>query len=228
MDVYLIPGLGTDVRLFSRLDLGGYRTTVLEWPVYPAGITLPTLARDMAAQVDKQRPHVLVGVSMGGMLAQELALLTAPQRVVLISSITGPREMPPLLHLSRRTGLHHLITDATVRWSWPLRRHFGVQDKAIARLLCDMAFEQGGTQIRRGTEAIVHWSGAQWTGPLQRIHGDRDRVLPLRFPVDAVVHGGTHPMIITHGAQVSRMLRELLGREVAERPMPNAVHARQG
>lgn len=226
MDVYLIPGLGTDARLFSRMELGGYRTSVLEWPVYPAGITLAALALDMAAKVDAQRPHVLVGVSMGGMVAQELALLTAPQRVVLISSITGRSEMPPLLHLTRWTGLHHLITDATVRWSWPLRRHFGVQDKAIARLLSDMAVDQGGTRIRRGTHAIVHWPGSRWEGPLQRIHGDRDRVLPMCFPVDQVVPGGTHPMVITHGPQVSDAVLRLLDRDVSPvmRPTSRPVH----
>jgi len=207
MDVYLIPGLGTDRRLFSRLDLGGACPRYLEWPAYGRGATLRGIAEALSTAVDATRPHVLVGVSMGGMVAQEIACITHPVRVVLISSVTGPEEFPRLLRFSRATGAHHLISDLTVRASWPLRRPFGVKDRAIAALLCQMAFAQGGRQIRRGTDAILRWQGGRWKGGLVRIHGDADRVLPLRRRVDHVVRRGTHTIVISRAEEVSRLLQ---------------------
>jgi pimeloyl-ACP methyl ester carboxylesterase len=210
MQLYLIPGLGTDRRLFSRLHLPGHELIYLEWPRFRPGSTLADMAREMRGQVDAGRPHIFIGVSMGGMVAQELAVLTAPQQVVLISSITGPSEMPLFLRFTKRMWLHHLITDTTVRLSWPMRRHFGVRDREISQLLSDMAIEQGGTQIRRGTDAILRWTGSRWTGPVTRIHGDADHVLPLRFPVDHVVAGAPHTMVITRAEEVAGFLLPLL------------------
>lgn len=207
MDVYLIPGLGTDRRLFSRLQLGDVRPRFLEWPAYTRGSTLRGIAEGLASMVDRSRPHVLVGVSMGGMVAQELACITRPERVVLISSITGPEEFPVLLRFAKATGAHKLISDLTVRASWPLRRPFGVKDRGIAALLCEMAFAQGGRQIRRGTDAILRWEGSRWNGPLVRIHGDADRVLPLQRQVDHVVRGGAHTIVISRAEEVSRLLQ---------------------
>jgi pimeloyl-ACP methyl ester carboxylesterase len=210
MDIYLLPGLGTDRRLFSRLQLPGYRLHLIEWPAFAAGCTLAQVAGELLPQVHAACPHVLVGVSMGGMVAQELALLTRPRHVVLVSSVTGPHEYPVLLRVSRRLRLDRFITDAAIRITWPLRRPFGVRDRAISDLLCRMAFDQGGRQIRRGTSAILRWQGSRWQGPLYRIHGDADRVLPLRFPVNHVVPGATHPMVITRAEEVGRALLDFL------------------
>ena len=76
----------------------------------------------------------------------------------------------------------------------------------VDRLLWDMAVKQSARQLRNGTGAIMRWKGSRWTGPLVRIHGDKDIVTPLRFPVDHVVKGGQHVMILTKAAEVSALL----------------------
>lgn len=215
MDVYLLPGLATDKRLFSGLRLEGFEARVLEWPAYRKGEGLPEIAARMAPMVDADRPHVLAGVSMGGMVAQELAALTDPRHVVLISSVTGPQQFPPLLHLARGLTLYHLITDGTIRFSRPFRRYFGTSDPEHAALLHRMAIDQGGQQIRRGAKAILQWQGPRWQGPVTRIHGDADHLLPIKGKVEHVVRGGTHPMVLSRAAEVSAVLREVLHR-VAE------------
>jgi len=210
--IYLLPGLGTDHRLFARLDLDGLPVHVLEWPLYGRGCTLPGLAREMATGIDAGRPHILVGVSMGGMVAQEIAALTRPERVVLVSSWTGPHEWPRRVRLAARLQLHHLITDLSMRATWPLKRRLlGGKDDAVDRLLYDMAVAQTARRIRIGTGALLRWKGSPWQGPLVRIHGDADRIIPLRFPVDHLVRGAGHVMMLTHGSEVGLLLRRVLG-----------------
>ena len=208
MTLYLLPGIGCDARLFSRLDLAELEVVMLEWPSFPKGCTLKELAATMRSGVDETKPHILAGVSMGGMVAEELALLTAPEKVLLISSWTGPQEWPWHVHAAKLLHLYGLVGSITMRITWPLKRLLGPRPKDIDRLLWDMAAEQTAGKIRRGLNAVLRWEGTKWKGPLVRIHGDHDHVTPLRFPVDHVIHGGEHIMVLTRPHEVSRAIWE--------------------
>lgn len=210
MTLYLLPGIGCDHRLYERLELEGLDTVLLDWPEFAPGCTLQDIALALRPQVDASRPHILVGVSMGGMVAQELAVLTGPEKVVLISSWTGPQEWPLFVRLNARLRPLWTINRFSLWATWPFKRMLGRRDRAIDRLLYDMAVEQTAAKIRRGVGAILAWPGSRWTGPLTRIHGDRDLVIPLRFQVDHRITGGTHIMVVTRAAEVSAALRAVL------------------
>lgn len=206
MTIYLLPGVGCDRRLFSRVELPGHEVKVLEWPPFPKGCTLEKLAETMRPGIDATKPHVLAGVSMGGMVAQELALLTKPKKVILISTWTGPKEWPWHVHVAKFLHLSWVIGSFTMRATWPLKRILGKRPRDIDRLLWDMAEQQGADKIRRGLEAVLRWKGSRWQGPSVRIQGDADHVIPSRFPVDHLVHGGPHIMILTKATEIARLI----------------------
>ena len=205
--IYLLPGVGCDHRLYDRLELpAGHRVVKLDWPAFEEDDTLARIAERLLPRVSPDGPHVLVGVSMGGMVAQELALLTKPVKVVLISSWTGPQEWPPFVRVSAKLGLYRTIRDWTMRVAWPLKRMIDRREGSVDALLWDMACKQTARQLRLGTAAILRWKGSRWAGPLVRIHGDKDIVTPLRFPVDHLVKGGQHVMVLTSPREVSGLL----------------------
>lgn len=210
MTLYLLPGVGCDHRLFERLDLSGVDVVHLEWPPFPKGCTLAGLAGEMRQQVDARRPHVIAGVSMGGMVAQELALLTEPEKVILISTWTGPQEYPLYDRMAGMLGLTWIIGSFTMWATWPLKRVLGQRDQETDRLLWDMAKKQTATKIRHGVEAVLRWKGSRWNGPVARIHGGNDHVIPLRFSVDQQVEAGSHIMVLDRSAEISRFIREAM------------------
>lgn len=216
MLIYLLPGIGCDKRLFSRIELPGHEVKVLEWPPFPEGCTLAELATVMRVNVDATRPHILAGVSMGGMVAEELALLTKPEKVLLISSWIGPQEWPWHVHVAKFLHLSWVVGSVTMRLTWPLKRILGPRPKDIDRLLWEMATEQSAGKIRRGLDAILRWEGSKWKGPLVRIHGDNDHVVPKRFPVEHVVHGGEHIMVLTRPKEVSRAILGSIDQRTSE------------
>lgn len=207
MKVYLLPGIGCDPRLYDRIDLTGLEVVKLSWPDFPPGCTLPSIARELSAAVNSSEPHILAGVSMGGMVAQELAAITKPEKVVLISSWTGPREWSLLARAGSAFQLYRSITHFTMWATWPVKRILGQRDRATDRLLWEMACAETARKIRIGTGAILRWKGSPWKGPVVRIHGDNDSVVPMRFPVDHVIRGGAHIMVLTRAEEVSRALR---------------------
>ena len=211
MKVYLLPGIATDHHLFDRLDLGGLDVVKLDWPRFRRGTTLEEIAKDMAQQVDRDEPHILVGVSMGGMVAQELALITNPAKVILISTWTGPQEWPRFVRFGAAIGVQRVITATAMKAGWPVKRFLTGQDGRTAQVLRDMALREGPEQIRRGLTAIFRWRGSRWKGPIVRIHGDKDRLMPIQqIKPDHVVRGGAHAMVYCHANAVSAALRAAL------------------
>jgi pimeloyl-ACP methyl ester carboxylesterase len=213
MDLYLIPGLGADRRLFGGLQLTGHRVHYLEWPVMQAGSTLQDYACALAAEVDATVPHALVGVSMGGMVAAELARSTRPKRTIIISSWKGPQEMPPPIRLLRGTHPERLLTPAFVRTSLALMRwQMGVETEADRALFDAFLAATPLDQLRVQIAAVMEWEGppAPVEG-LVHIHGSADRLMPIWFVKDVIrVEGGGHFMVCDRAGEVARLVLQAL------------------
>jgi pimeloyl-ACP methyl ester carboxylesterase len=207
---YLIPGLGADERVFRRLRLGG-TVHVLAW-LAPASPTEPLAhyAARLAAAVPAEAPCWLVGVSFGGLLAQEIARLRPLARVVLISSLGGPHELPLLLRLAGATGAHHLLPFGLLRWLPRLAQwFFGARGGTEYRLLRQILTDTDPSFARWATAQLLAWRGPGTPGAV-RIHGTRDRLLPAGAArIDYPVPGAGHFLIVSHAARVSGVLNAL-------------------
>jgi len=158
--VYLLPGLGADHRLFERMALAGHERHALDWPELPVGSTLADFAKVLAPRVKSSRPHALIGVSMGGMVAQELAALTAPQRVIIISSWKGPAEMPTPIRLLRGTHPERVLTRAFMQHTLPFMRwQMGVEGPEESALFDALLNVHSVAQLKVQINACLNWAG---------------------------------------------------------------------
>lgn len=216
MDLYLVPGLGADHRLFQRLDLAPHNAHALDWPMMPEGSTLSDFALALADRVDKDHPHAFVGVSMGGMVAQELAANTRPQQVIIISSWKGPQEMPPPIRVLRGTHAERLLTPAFMKRTLPVMRwQMGVETEADRALFDAFIAATPLEQVRVQVAAVLGWEGpARPVEGLVHIHGSADRLMPIwhiQRPIR--VAGGGHFMVHNRAEELSQLvLKALEGR----------------
>ena len=213
MDLYLIPGLGADRRLFGKLDLGDHTLHFLDWPLMPEGSRLRDFAHTLSKHVDATRPHTLIGVSMGGMVAQELAALTGPKRVIIISSWKGPQEMPMPIRILRGTHPERMLTPALVKHTLPLVRwQMGVTSPEDVTLFDALVRAHPLEQLKVQINACLGWEGpAVPVEGLVHIHGDQDRLMPIAHIADPVViSGGTHFMVFSQAADVGAAVRRAL------------------
>lgn len=211
--MHLIPGLGADHRLFGRIDLPGHRVIAHDWPTMPAGSTLADLAARLAERVDRTVPHALVGVSMGGMVAQEMALITRPARTIIISSWKGPQEMPMPVKLLRGTHAEKLLTPVFMKHALPMVRwQMGLETKADNDLFDAFVAATPLEQVRVQTAAVLGWEGpAEPVAGLVHIHGDHDRLMPIS-PIKGaeVIRGGGHFMVFNRAIEVGSAVHEAL------------------
>jgi pimeloyl-ACP methyl ester carboxylesterase len=206
---YLIPGLGADERVFRRLHLVG-AVQVLNWlPPQSPTEALAHYAARLAETVPTAKPCWLVGVSFGGLLAQEIGWLRPLARVVLISSLGSPRELPPLLRLAGATGLHRLVPFGLLKWLPRLAQwFFGARGGTEYRLLRQILADTDPGFARWATAQLLSWRGPGL--PAVRVHGTCDRLLPARgTAIDYSVPGAGHFLIVSHAGQVSQLLNQL-------------------
>lgn len=213
MLLYLIPGLSSDRRLFAKLDLVGHQVHFLDWPPMPAESSLADYARRLAARIDAGKPHALVGVSMGGMVAQEMAAITHPERVVIVSSWKRPEEMPRSLRLLRGTHPERILTPKVWEHIRPLARwQMGVERPEEVALFNALVASHSIDQLRIQINACLTWNGpAIPVQDLVHIHGDHDRLMPIdRIRGAHRIHGGSHFMVFNRAGEVGDAVKAAL------------------
>jgi pimeloyl-ACP methyl ester carboxylesterase len=213
MHLYLLPGLGADGRLFDRIDFGAHGAHRIDWPAMPEGSSLRDYAEVLARRVDTNQAHALVGVSMGGMVAQEMALITRPARTIIISSWKGPQEMPMPVKLLRGTHAEKLLTPVFMKHALPMVRwQMGLETKADNDLFDAFVAATPLEQVRVQTAAVLGWEGpAEPVAGLVHIHGDHDRLMPIS-PIKGaeVIRGGGHFMVFNRAIEVGSAVHEAL------------------
>ncbi len=209
MKVYAIPGLGADHRLYDKIDIPNVELVALDWPEIAEGSSLADYAQKLSQQVDLSEPFCLMGVSMGGMVAIELARLVQPVRTFLISSWKSPSEFPPSIKALIKMPLTGLINEWTMKLSMPvLKFTLGAESEKDGDLLEAMIHAMDVDQIRIGATAILDWQGCGLPEKLVHIHGSHDRVMPLDTIKDPIIaHGGGHMMVYNRAEEINEFLK---------------------
>jgi len=103
--IYFMPGLAASSKIFEHIKLPEkkYVLHYLEW-IAPDSVkeSLADYASKYVALIKHKQP-ILVGVSFGGILVQELSRLLKTRKVIIISSIKSRSEMPKRLRFLKNS-----------------------------------------------------------------------------------------------------------------------------
>lgn len=183
--VVLLPGMGVDARLFDPLRPALPRLEVPAWIPPRAAESLSSYAARLAATVpvaDGER-FFLGGTSLGGMIAYEMARTLRPGGLLLIASCRDGRQIAAsarwVEYFARR------LPNRLVHGGRPLGLYF-IRDMRrmrpeAARLFREMARDSDVSFLRWAARAALAWRPEPLHGiPIFQIHGERDRLIPLR------------------------------------------------
>jgi len=182
------------------------------WIAHAPGESFRDYAARFARTLNVESPVVLAGVSMGGMVALEMARVVPARCVVLIGSCRGPAAASRLLRTAERLSrLTPSILLDKGRIVAPLfLGRGGSLNMEHRRLLADMVRGHAVSFLRWAARAIIEWEGCEDPGvPVYHIHGDRDWVIPLsRVRPTRIVARGIHVLNFSHPAEVNAFLAE--------------------
>ena len=211
MNIYCIPGLANDRRIFDNLSplLNG-NIIYLEHLGPIKDESLKDYAIRLSSKVDNPSESILIGFSLGGMIAVELNKIHKFKKMFLISTVKHPFEFPPLIKIARK----YFVDNNLIIPSWLIKNNV----KFITKLLNTTDYfgrEHLHKQISKSTDDHILWAQKavlQWDNKLIpdnyiHIHGTKDEIFPLgNIRATHYIQGGNHYMIMDKSEEVAKII----------------------
>ena len=210
-NLYLFPGIGADERLFKLLRIENCNTVPVQWEIPHKYESLPSFAARLLKQVDQTRPFSLIGISFGGMVASEIAKISEPEHVVLISSAKSGKELPWYFPVGRSIPIHRWVPAGwMVKFSLLLKYTAVGVRKEDKRFLAGMLREIPAMFIHRAVDCVVNWRAEEYDPKIVHIHGEYDGVIPYRNIENCItIKNGTHFIVLDRADEVNGHLAEV-------------------
>ena len=212
--IFFISGLGADHRAFDRIKLDGYEQTHLPWIEPEWKDSMHSYARKMAEPILKVENPVVIGLSLGGMLASEMTTFVPDMHAILVSSIKSYEERSTILKLGRLFPIQGLMLPNTMHrftsfWEMAQKKRLKGDTKHMTQMFKD----QDDKFLRWAILHAPKWRGKGDESRIAHIHGTMDRMFPFRRIKNAIpVHGGTHLMVYVKGQEVTELIKKELKR----------------
>ena len=197
--VYFMPGLAASPTIFEYINLPPetFEVYLLEWVLPNGNESLKSYAKRMAEKV-KHDDAVLIGVSFGGVLVQEMKQFLNPRKVIIISSVRCNLELPNRMKIAKSTKAYKLLPTGLMQDVELLTKYaFGDMLKKKLKLYEKYLHMRNKSYLDWAIEQMICWKRIKIDPEIIHIHGDADEVFPAKNIKQFInVKGGTHSMIL--------------------------------
>ena len=215
-NIYLIPGLGFDQRIFKKLEIESSSVHFLNWIEPRHNEHLEDYAFRFSKNIKDD--SILIGHSFGGMLAQEIAQIKPIRKVILISSIRSRDELPGLFRSIDWLGLYSFFTKkftfSTFNF-WAKKHAYETKEKQ--ELFKSMVGGYSDKLLQWSLKSLSSWRGTQnLKNPVIQIHGTADLTFPISLieNTDYIIEKGTHMMVYDRAKKVSQIIAKEISKQL--------------
>jgi pimeloyl-ACP methyl ester carboxylesterase len=217
MNIYCISGLGGDHRLFKHIHAPeGHEIVPVDWIVPGRKEPLADYAMRLGAPIDRSQPFILVGLSLGGIMAVEIAKRLSPVCTILISSIPLSAELPWYYKAASKLKLVRIVPSFVLKAASIGKRLYSGESLEDKRLVIQMIREGNPQFLKWAMQAVLEWENDVTPTPLWHIHGNSDEVFPIyRTHPTHVIPKGRHLLLMSHSSEINSILSEVILKSVA-------------
>jgi pimeloyl-ACP methyl ester carboxylesterase len=212
--VYFVPGMAAGKEIFRNISLpkDTYTVHILEWLVPEKKESLVDYSKRMSLRV-KEENAVLIGVSFGGVVVQEMSSFLKLKKLVIVSSVKTKYELPNRMKIARKTYAYKLVPTSLVLSANDLTRFaIGPRTEKRLKLYQEYLKVRDKSYLDWAIENMVCWDRKKQVEGVVHIHGDADIVFPIKHIHNCIsLKGGTHVMLLNKGKMVSEKIIEIIG-----------------
>ena len=174
-----------------------FEVYLLEWFAPKINESLSDYALRMTQEIKHKNP-VLIGVSFGGILVQEMSEHIATRKVIIISSVKCNKELPRRMKVAKRTLAYKLIPTRLLSNVELLAKYaFGETVTKRIQLYEKYLRMRDKKYLDWAIENVILWKRCEPNPKVIHIHGLNDEVFPVKHIKEFIpVKNGTHIMII--------------------------------
>lgn len=212
-NIYLLPGQGADERLFDSLSIDNrFEIRHVNWVTPPKHASMKDFAHILSAQIDTTAPFILIGTSLGGMVATEMCDFLEPEKVILISSAKSKYELPKRYTFQRKFGLYKAVPPRILRGGAKMMQPLVEPDRNKNKeTFKAMLREKELDFMKRSIHMIATWDKENYCEAIIHIHGENDHTVPIKnVKYDYLVENGSHMITLTRGSEVSVIINNIL------------------
>ena len=211
--LYLMPGMAANPKIFQYLKFPQeYEVRYMHWLIPEKEESLENYVSRLREQIKHENP-VLLGVSFGGIIVQELAKQMEVKKLLLISTVKHHEEFPPFFEKALQYRLYKLFPTAVLqKVDWLEKMAFTRNFKQKMKLY-QMYMDVNDPQyLNWAIRQVLEWKQTQKLQNFVHIVGEKDKVFPAKYIKEPkiVVPGGRHDMIIFRARWFNKHLPELL------------------
>lgn len=209
-----MPGLAASPKIFEYLHLSDkiFECHYFEWHVPEnENQSLESYAQKYVEQIQHEEV-ILIGVSFGGVIVQEISRLIKIKQVIIISSLKNKREMPKRLKFLKNSKaykifpfsrLSHIDDFSKYNFTPNLKKKAALYDKYLSI--------KDENYLNWAIYNMLHWENKSGENNVIHIHGTKDEIFPIKYIDQCIaIEGGTHAMIITKAKKISKIIENLL------------------
>lgn len=198
--IYLMPGMAASPKIFEYINLPEtqFEIHLLEWIIPIDNETIENYALRMTTFI-RHGNIVLLGVSFGGVLVQEMSKHISVRKLIIVSSVKSMHELPKKMLLAKSTMAYKLLPVQLVSNIELFAKYaFGSNIKKRLELYKKYLSVNDSDYLSWAIKQMVSWSQESSHDSVVHIHGDNDAVFPIKNISNCItIAGGTHIMIIT-------------------------------
>lgn len=212
--IYFVPGLAAGPEIFENLELDPEKYTLhyLKW-IEPLALEedIDNYACRLSDEVTEKNP-VLIGVSFGGIMVQEMAKFVNPKKVIIISSVKNQKELPKKFKLAKFTKIYNFFPTAIVENFEDYAQYFlGKSLKKKAELYKKYLSVRGKMYLKWAIYNVLKWEQINPLDDVVHIHGTKDTVFPIKRIKNPIkIKDGNHVMILTKAKKISQIIDDVL------------------
>ncbi len=211
--VYFVPGLAADVSIFEYINLpkNQFECHTIPWKIPNKHESIENYAKRMSAEV-QHKNCVLIGVSFGGVMAQEMSRYLSLKKLIIISSVKNKHELPKRIKIARKTKAYRLLPTSLIskidNWEKLAFGDFAKKRAAMYQRYLSVSHKR---YLDWAIEKMVCWDQEETPEGLIHIHGNKDIVFPISNIKNCIiVEQGTHVMIVNRYRWFNKHLPEII------------------
>ena len=208
--LYFVPGLAACPKIFEFLKFpeDKFELHFLEW-LLPISENEPIekYAKRMASQVTHKNA-ILIGVSFGGIMVQEMNKHLKASKVIIISSVKNRNELPTRLKFIQKTKAYKLFPAKAIQNIEDFSVYaFGSFAKKRVDLYNKYLSVRDVKYLKWSISNVLNWKQTETLPNIVHIHGLNDEVFPVKYLKNFIpIKKGTHVMILNKANSISEII----------------------